>query len=77
MVEERSERVYRPGELSPETTLYFEDHPGRCPPLAAQARRTGFHIEHAETDSGQVDQPRELRTGEDPEESAEPRTERF
>lgn len=77
VVEERSERVYCPGELPPDTTVYFEDHPGPAPLLVEQARRAGYHIEHAEADPGMVDQPREARTSEDAEERAEPRTERL
>ncbi len=73
LIEERSTRVYRPGELPPDAVLYFEDAPGAWPPLAEQARQAGFHVAHAEEDAGITDQPREVRTGDDPEEAGQPR----
>lgn len=63
LVEERSDRVYRPGELPPESVLYVEDHPGPLPALADKARRAGFQVKHAEDDPGMVDRPRAPREG--------------
>lgn len=77
LVEQRSERVFRPGELPPDTTLFIEDHPGPMSPLAEQARRAGFVIEHALNDPGLADRPRQTRTDNDAEESGEQRRERF
>jgi hypothetical protein len=73
LVDERSERVYRPDELPPESVLYVEDHPGPLPPLAERARRAGFRVEHAGHDPGMVDRPHAPRTGDDPEETGERR----
>lgn len=73
LVEERSDRVYRAGELPPETILYIEDHPGPLPQLAQKARRAGFRVEYAGDDPGMVDRPRDLETGDDPEEAGERR----
>ena len=77
LVEERSERVYRPGELPPESVLYYEDHPGPLPPLAERARQAGFRVEYAGNDPGMVDQPRALRTRDEPEEAGERRRKWF
>ncbi len=71
LVEERSNRVYRPGELPPESVLYFEDHPGPLPPLAHVARDAGFHVEYAGDDPGMADRPHETHTEDDPEERGE------
>lgn len=77
LVEQRTDRVFRAGELPPETTLFIEDHPGPMPPLAEQARRAGFMIEHAINDPGLADRPRETRTDNGEDESGERRRERF
>jgi hypothetical protein len=77
LVEEGSDRVYRPGELPPESVLYIEDHPGPLPPLAEQARRAGFRVEYAGDDPGMTDRPRKLWTGAKPEEVGEQRRDWF
>lgn len=73
LIEERSNRVYRPGELPPDAVLYIEDHPGPLPPLADQARQAGFRVDHAANDAGLADHPQNLRTANDPEERGQPR----
>ncbi len=73
LVEERSERVYRPGDLPPESVVYVEDHPGPLPPLAQLARRAGFRVEYAGHDPGMADRPRAIRNDDDPEEAGKPR----
>lgn len=77
LVEERSNRVYRPGELPPDAVLYIEDHPGPLAPVAEQARRAGFHVAYAGDDPGHVDRPADVRESEDTEETGRPRREWF
>lgn len=47
VVEEVTARVYRPGDLPPDTVLYVEAAPGGLPPLAQLAREAGFKVRHA------------------------------
>ena len=47
VVEEVTARVYRPGDLPPDTVLYVEAAPGGLPPLAKLAKEAGFKVRHA------------------------------
>ncbi len=77
LVEDRSDRVYLPGELPPESVIYVQDHPGPLPPLVETARRAGFRVEHAFDDPGVAEHPNALRNPNETEEVGQPRREWF
>lgn len=61
LIEEISKRVYRPGDLAPNTVVYVENHPGGYPPIAHRARLAGYRVEHALRDEGMADRPQTPR----------------
>jgi len=47
LVEEETGRVYQPGDLPPNTTLFLELAPDEMPELVERARNAGFRVARA------------------------------